>query len=224
MKTVKNIASGNTKFLCLIALLGILSKPVCSMDVKTENEGETPVTLVYFSGGIGVGSKGGTLGVGGTIIFPNLWGVSIGCYGSALKNKNIPDDYFSDGHRTFSPRDFLTVASVTLVKQFSASAGPKGTMLRRFSIEAGPALVRYNVAMFELNPSYDPNSAPWFGNIYKYYKWHAASYTAGVTLKGNLDFLPLRHLGFGLAVSININKSHSVFGVEVHDLLGRIIN
>lgn len=224
MKTLINSASRSPVFFCLATILGILAAPVSSMAQMPENDEQKSLALAYFSGSVGAGSKGGTLGVGGAIIFPDLWGVSVGCYGSALKNKNIPYDYFSDGHRTFSPRDFLTVASVTLVRQFPASTGAKGKMLRRFSVEAGPAVVKYNEAMFELNPSYDPTSPPWFGNIYKYDKWHTASYTIGLTLKGNLDFLPLRHFGFGLAVCVNINKSHSVFGVEVHDLLGRITN
>jgi len=56
----------------------------------------------------------------------------------------------------FCSRDYLSLISVTLVKEFSTS-----NKSMRFGIEAGPSRVKYNVAQFELNTSYDPDNPPW---------------------------------------------------------------
>jgi hypothetical protein len=103
------------------------------------------------------------------------------------------------------------------VKEFSTSAKS-----RRFGIEAGPAWVKYNVAQFEKNPSYDPNADPWFGNIYKYYKSHIARKTIGLTLRGKAEFLPTRFSGFELAVFTNLNNVQSVIGIEFYVNIGKI--
>ncbi len=207
-----------TKFLFLIAIFGILSSPIHSQTDRLENS-EIKSFKLYYSSGIGFGTRGGTFGLGGIFVSSVNWGVSFGYKLNILKNKNVPGDYFDDGRRTFAPRDYLTIVALNLVKEFPAS-----NKSWRFGVEAGPAWVKYNVAQFELNASYDPNTGSWslFGNYYKYNKSHTASKTIGLALRGKAEFITSPFVAIELAVFANINNIQPVFGIECYVNIGKI--
>jgi hypothetical protein len=207
-----------TRFIYLIGLSVILSNQIFSQTDSLTNA-KAQSFMLYYNSGFGIGTRGGTFGLGFTFISLNNLGGSISYKLNILKNKNVPEDYNDDGMRIFAPRDYLSLITLSLVKEF-----PVSNKSMRFGIEAGPAWVKYNVAQFEHNPSYDPNNAPWFGNIYKYYKSHTARKTIGLTLRGKAEFLPARYSGFELTVFTNLNSVQSVVGIEFYVSLGKVRN
>jgi hypothetical protein len=171
---------------------------------------------LYFSSGFGIGTRGGAWGLSTTFVSSSGWGLSV-CYRlNILKSKDTPSDYFDDGRRVFAPRNYLEISSVNLVKEF-----PMPNKKMRFGIEAGPSRVRYNIAEFELNSSYDPNN-PWFGTAYKYLKTHSATTAVGLNLRAKLEFIPVRFYAFEIAVFSNINSIAPVTGLEFFVSLGKI--
>jgi hypothetical protein len=204
------------KFIYLIAMLGILSCPIHSQTDSLRND-KVLSHILYYSSGLGFGTQGITFGLGGTFVSSNNWGGGISYKTNFLKSRYLPDDYFDDGMRVFTPMDYLSLITFSLIKEFPASEKSK-----IFGIEAGLSWVKYNVAQFELNPSYDPNSSPWFGNVYKYHKSHTASETIGLNLRGKMKFFPTHFSVFELAVFTNLNNVQSVVGIEFYINLGKI--
>ena len=202
------------KFIYLIALFGILSNTIYSQTDSLGNDKVISFKLYTGFGG-GFGSKGSTFGQSLTFVSSNSWGGSISYKTNILKNKNVPPDYYDDGNRTFAPRDYLTLISFNLVKEFLTS-----DKSMRIGIEAGPAWVKYNVAQFKLNPSYDPDNVIF--DIYKYRKSHIASNTIGLTLIVKAEFMPSRFSGFELAAFTNINDVQSVVGIELYFNVGKV--
>jgi hypothetical protein len=204
------------EFICLIGLFGILSNTIYSQSDSFGN-GNVKSSKLYYSSGGGFGSRGSTFGLGGTFVSSNNWGGSFSYKTNILKSKDVPIDYYDDGRRSFAPRDYLSYISLNLVKEFITSGKQK-----RFGIEAGPAWVKYNIAQFERNMSYDPSASPWFGNIYKYHKTHTARKTIGLTLRAETEFWQTRFSKFEFAVFTNINSIQSVLGLEFYLCLGKV--
>ncbi|MRS02495.1 hypothetical protein EG832_04595 [bacterium] len=168
-------------------------------------------------GGIGGGIcfKGSIWGFNYTMISSSNWGGSCRFYWNIFKSQNVPSDYYDDGARTFAPKDYLNTLSFNLLKAFPAQ-NPN----LRFSIEAGPALVIYRQAEFELNPSYTPDY-PMPGSIYLYYKSHPRKFTVGGTLMLKYEILPSKSGGLEFGIFSNINSYHTVTGLVMSIILGR---
>ena len=174
--------------------------------------------LSYGSFGMGFGTRGGAIGMGYTFVTSNNWGYNISMKTSMVKSKDTPPDYFSDGHRTFSPKDYLNILSFNAVIELPI---PESTM--RFGIESGLSWVRYGIAEIEPNPAYDPvNGSWWYGSYYKYHKSHFSRNTLGLALKAKMEFLPGRHFGFDLSVFSNLNPVKSLVGMEFTINFGKV--
>jgi len=175
------------------------------------------LTRWLAQGGLGGGIcfKGSIWGFYYTMISSNNWGGSCRFYWNIFKSQNVPSDYYDDGARTFAPKDYLNTLSFNLLKAFPAQ-NPN----LRFSIEAGPALVIYRQAEFELNPSYTPDY-PMPGSIYLYYKSHPRKFTVGGTLMVKYEILPSKSGGLEFGIFSNINSYHTVTGLVMSIILGR---
>ncbi|MCX6328408.1 MAG: hypothetical protein NTZ85_02680, partial [Bacteroidia bacterium] len=149
---------------------------------------------IQFGSGIGFCFPGFNLDMNCTYISSNLIGGSITLSANMIKSPNTPDDYFDDGHRSFSPKDYVNIISIDFFKIFLT----KQKSLR-FGFEIGPSFVNYRKAEFESNPDYDPDpEAPWplwNDTYYLYHKSHSGSSTIGLSVMGKMDFLFKRHNG-----------------------------
>ena len=206
------------KFLFPFIIYVAVSNPINSQ-ANTSSIGEPKSSYLFFNSGFGYGTEGGTFGLGFVCFSSNGWGGSLSYKLNIKKSNNVPSDYYDDGRRTIAPKDYLTLISLNFVKEF-----PSSHASRRFGIEIGPSWVKYNPVGFKLNPSYDPNSLPWLGNFYKYYKVRNPRQTIGLTLKGKEEFLLTQACGLELAVLFNLNNAQSVFGIELNLNIGKIRN
>lgn len=165
--------------------------------------------------GGGICIKGSIWGLYYTMISSNNWGGSCRFYWNIFKSQNVPPDYYDDGARVFAPKDYLNTLSFNLLKAF-----PSQNPNLRISIEAGPALVIYRKAEFELNPSYSPDY-PMPGSIYLYNKSHPREFTIGGTLMVKFEILPSKSGGLEFAIFSNFNKYQTITGLEMSIILGR---
>jgi hypothetical protein len=200
-------------YIYLIASFELLSNISYS---QTDSIGSEKVlkSKFYFGIGGGFGSKGSTLGLSGTFNSQKNYGFTINLRTNILKNKDFPSDYFVDGNRVFSPKDYLNLISFTLLKEFPNSSNPK-----MWGIELGPAFVQYKVAQFERNPSYDKEAGLFLGNR-KYNKFYSSQKTIGLAFRAKGEFLNSKGNGFEFAVFGNINNVQSVVGFELYFLTG----
>jgi hypothetical protein len=167
-----------------------------------------------FGGGICF--KGSIWGLNYTMISSNSWGASCRFYWNIFKSQNVPSDYYDDGARTFAPKDYVNTLSLNVLKAF-----PTRKITSRVSFEAGPALVIYRQAEFELNPYYTPDY-PMPGSIYLYDKSHPRKFTAGGTLMAKYEYLPSHSVGFEFGLFTNINSFQTIVGFEVSLIFGRL--
>jgi len=171
-------------------------------------------TISQFGIGSGICLRGMLFGLNYTFIGSKNWGGSIRYKSNIFKSNDVPSDYYDDGYRVFSPKDYVNILSFNLLKGFTTSARSS-----RFGIEAGPSWVNYSKAEFELNPNYDPNPDPtvnWIyqiGTKYKYYKDHVRSNTIGLSLMAKLEYLFVPYAGMEIALFTNINSIRSVTGI-----------
>lgn len=169
----------------------------------------------YFGLGAGFGSCGSTWGLRGEYISKTGWGPGISLKTNIVKNKNTPDDYYVDGNRSISPKDYLTLLSIGMIKEF-----PISEKLNKIGIEAGISYVKYNIAQFEWNSGYDPGASPWFGNTKRYYKSHSATRTIGLDLRTKAELLHDNGTIIELALYSNINSLRNVIGLELYVAFG----
>ena len=195
------------------------------LDVETNYLSSEPdsiaqdtLTKWLTQGGYGGGIcfKGSIWGINYKMISFNNWGASCRFYWNIFKSQNVPSDYYDDGARTFAPKDYVNTLSLNLLKAF-----PTRHLTSRVSVEAGPALVIYRQAEFELNPSYTPDY-PMPGSIYLYYKSHPRKFTVGGTLMAIYEYLPSHAVGFEFGMFTNINSFQTIVGVEVSLIFGRL--
>jgi len=174
----------------------------------------TKRTISQFGTGLGICLKGVLSGINYTFMGSGNLGASIRCNANMFKSKEVPPDYYDDGYRVFSPKDYVNLLSVNLLKGFT-----NATRSVRFGFEAGPSWVNYNKAEFELNPRYDPNPDPdvnWIykiGTMYKYHKSHSANNTIGLSLMAKLEYLIAPYAGMEFALFTNINTLRPVTGI-----------
>ena len=177
-------------------------------------------TVNRFLPQVGIGGgicfNGSLWGFNYTMISTNNWGASFRFYWNISKSENVPSDYYDDGARTFAPKDYVNTLSLNVLKAF-----PTRHITSRVSVEAGPALVIYRQAEFELNPSYTPDY-PMPGSIYLYNKSHPRKFTAGVTLMAKYEYLPSQAAGFEFGLFTNINSFQTIVGLEVSIIFGRL--
>jgi hypothetical protein len=174
-------------------------------------------TISQFGTGLGICMKGPLIGFNYTFIGSKSWGGSIRYNANIFKSRDVPVDYYEDGYRIFSPKNYVHILSFNLLRGFTNSKRD-----RRFGIEAGPSWVSYNKAVLELNPNYDPDheyeSDSWFWNLfdigwkYKYNKRHALNSTIGASLMAKMEFLLAPYAGMELALFTNINSLKTVTG------------
>ena len=170
--------------------------------------------ISQFGSGLGICLKGVLFGMNYTYMGSKNWGVSIRYNSNIYKSKDIPFDYYEDGYRVFSPKDYVNLLSVNLLKGFTSS-----TRSSRFGFEAGPSWVNYSKAEFDQNPSYDPNPDPdinWIykiGTKYKYDKSHRRNNTIGLSLMAKLEYLIAPYAGMEFAIFSNLNTLSSVTGI-----------
>jgi hypothetical protein len=176
----------------------------------------TKRTISQFGTGLGICLRGGLIGFSYTFIGSKKLGVSIRYKANIFKSRDVPSDYYEDGYRVFSPKDYVNILSLNLLKTLSNSGKPI-----RFGFEAGPSWVNYNKAEFELNPQYDPNPDPdvnWIykiGTKHKYNKDHAGSNTIGLSLMAKLEYLIAPYAGMEFAIFTNINGLKPVTGLSI---------
>lgn len=192
-----------------------------NLNIETDSLGKDTVNRSVSQGGFGGGIclKGSLFGFHFTHIYLNNWGWSSRYYWNIYKSINVPSDYYSDGQRVFAPKDYANTLSFNLLKAF-----PTRKITSRLSIEAGPALVIYRQAEFELNPSYDPEYSDgyWGGSIYLYEKSHPRKFTIGGTLMAKYEYLPSKSAGFEFGLFTNINSFHTIVGLEVSFIFGHV--
>jgi hypothetical protein len=173
----------------------------------------TKRTISQFGTGLGVCLKGVLFGMNYTFMGSGNLGISIRYNANIFKSKDVPSDYYEDGYRVFSPKDYVNLLSVNLLKGFTTSSRSA-----RFGFEAGPSWVNYSKAEFEPNPNYDPNPDPdinWIykiGTRYKYYKNHSGNNTIGLSLMAKLEYLFVPYAGMEFALFTNINNLLPVTG------------
>ena len=172
----------------------------------------TKRTNSQFGAGSGFCLKGMFISLNYTFIGTKNWGVSLDYILNPFKAKNIPIDY----DRPFTPKDFVNIVSVDLLRAFTA---PKRNY--RFRIEAGPSWVNFSKAKIELNPNYDPNydnDQSWFWNMwngkvgYQYSKSHSGKSTIGASVTARMEFLYAASGSIELVLFTNINGLHSITG------------
>ena len=176
----------------------------------------TKRTISQFGTGLGICLRGGLIGFSYTFAGSKKLGVSIRYKANIFKSGDVPSDYYEDGYRVFSPKDYMNILSLNLLKTLSNSGKPT-----RFGFEAGPSWVNYNKAEFELNPQYDPNPDPdvnWIykiGTKYKYNKDHTGSNTIGLSLMAKVESLFAPWAGMEFALFTNINSLHTISGFAI---------
>jgi len=160
-----------------------------------------------------------TIGINYTLVYSGKWGATINYKLAAMKYKNLPDDYFDDGLRLFTPRDFFEVISLNLVREFSTS-----NKSLKFGLEAGPSWVTYSVAEIALNYDYDP-AKPF---SYMYHKNHLVSRDVGAYFRARIKYMPVNNympvqtFGIEFAVFADINKVKPGFGFDLHIIVGNL--
>ena len=181
----------------------------------------TKRTISKFGAGIGICLKGAFLGLNYTFIGSKSWGASISYNANPFKALEIPSDY----DRPFSPKDYINVISLNLLRAF-----PPSNSNSRFSIEAGPSWVNYSMAKIELSPHYNPNydEESWFWNLwngksrYKYDKSHSGSSTIGASIMAKMEFLYAPYASIGLTLFININSLQTIAGFGLYYSFGDV--
>jgi hypothetical protein len=181
----------------------------------------TKRTISQFGAGIGICLKGAFLGVNYTYIGSKNWGAGISYNANPFKARNIPSDY----DRPFSPKDYVNVVSLNLLRAF-----PAPNSNSRFSIEAGPSWVRYSTAEIELSPHYNPNydEESWFWNLwngksrYKYDKSHSGSSTIGASIMAKMEFPFAPYASLGLTLFTNINSLQTIAGFGLYFNFGDV--
>jgi hypothetical protein len=169
----------------------------------------------YFGFGAGLGSCGSTWGLRGGHISNGGFGFGLSVKTNIVKNKNTPGDYYVDGNRSISPKDYLTLVSLDMIKEFSISGKSS-----KMGIEGGLSFTKYNIAQYSWNSGYDPNASPWFGNTHRYNKSHSATRTIGLDLRTKAELLRDKSTVIELALYSNINNLRSVIGLEVYITFG----
>jgi hypothetical protein len=181
----------------------------------------TKRTISKFGAGIGICLKGAFLGLNYTFIGSKSWGASISYNANPFKTRNIPSDY----DRPFSPKDYVNVVSLNLLRAFPGSKSNS-----RFSIEAGPSLVSYSTAEIELSPHYDPNyeEESWFWNLwngnsrFKYDKSHSGNNTIGASIMAKMEFLYSPSASIGITLFTNINSLRTIAGFGFYYSFGDV--
>lgn len=159
----------------------------------------------------------GLLGMNFTFVLPSNWGGNFSCIGNITKSKDTPDDYYDDGARVFSPKDYFNILTINLIREFPISDGSV-----RLGLEAGPSWVSYSKAEFRPNPDYHSSDEPgsWWFSTYKYYKSHSGTSTVGASLGVKAKFLFAPLIGAELEAFTNINSIRPTTGFMVHLILG----
>ena len=196
------------KFLCLIALFGILSGNVFS---QADSLAKINKELSKIFLGVGGGGSINGLGVSfsGTFILSDNWGGSIRFNGNFLKAKNLPDDYydfvlFIPFVANGLPTDNIQILSVNIIKEF-----PTRLHWMKFGTEAGLSWVNSQVANFTPNSS----TIPFLGSNYDLTR--DIKNTVGFSIMGKAEFPVSRFVGAELDLYTNLNGSQSVFGINV---------
>jgi hypothetical protein len=209
-------------FFFFILFFSLLSDTICSQTDSLDIHETNPMRW-YFGSGIGVGSKGGVFELSFTMASSNFWGGSLNFRTNMAKSDNVPTDYYDDGLRVISPKDYLSVLSFNFLKKFEFPATPV-----RFGFETGPAWVRYNLAEFEANSNYDPNyersSWDWGPPNYLYLKSHEATSTIGFSIAAKTEFPFKSFFSMELTVYTVLNNIQSVVGLDICLNLGKIRN
>jgi hypothetical protein len=200
-----------TQYLLLTTFLVIKTINACPQSDSLAT-GKRLLPLFFAGMGGGLGSKGTLLGLSLNLSGQHHhYGASISFRTSMTKSNNVPTDYYDDW-RTFTPKDYLSFITLNLVEEVHAPSSSSW----RFGFEGGPAWVRKSVAMFELNPNYNPDGF-W---SYRYFKSHTGSSTLGFSIRTKLDFVPTEVLGFEMALYANINKFQTIAGLELYIIFG----
>jgi hypothetical protein len=205
-----------------ILFINLFSCPVWSQTDSLDINKTNPI-IWYFGGGLGFCNTGGVFELSFNVATGNYWGAGINFRTNMSKSDNVPSDYYDDGIRVVSPKDYLTAVSFNFLKKF-----PISKKNVRIGIETGPAWVRYKLAEFEANPDYDPNyersSWDWGPRNYLYLKSHEVTSKIGFSLAGRTEFIFEKSFSLDLAIYTVINGFQSIVGLDVCINLGRIEN
>jgi hypothetical protein len=158
----------------------------------------------YGGFGLGFGNRGGILGLDYTFILSNNWGGNISTKINVAKSKDIPDDFYQYGIFRTTPYDYVFILSFNMVKEF-----PGLKKNQRFGIEAGPSWVNCQKADFRD-----------YKDVYSYN--HIKSNTMGVSLRGKIEFMPIKYIGLEIATFANINSIKPIIGIEFFFHFGKV--
>jgi hypothetical protein len=158
----------------------------------------------YGGLGLGIGNRGGFLGMDYSFIYSNNWGGNISWKINAAKSKDIPDDFYQYGMFRTTPYDYVIIVSFNMVKEI-----PGLKKNERYGIEAGPSWVNCRKADFSD-----------YRNVYNYE--HNKSNTMGLSLRGKIEFLPIKYIGLEIATFANINSIKPIIGIEFCIHFGKV--
>lgn len=193
----------------IAALLLILNGTIYSQ-TDTLSINNTKSKKGYLGIGGGFGTSGSEWGVKGALIIKKGFGIGFSLSSNILRSKDTPDDYYSDGARMFVPRNYLSLLSLDMIKEFSQPG-----KMEKIGIAAGISYVKYNIAQFEYNSGYDPER-------YLYDKSHSATRTVGLVLRFKADLILKETAGIEMEIFSNINNIHSVVGIAFYVNLGQM--
>lgn len=157
-------------------------------------------------GGIGFGylMQGAYMGLHFKFVSPDGWGMKLDFKTGASKTRNLPADY----NFLFYPMDrrmTLTLNATRLLTRNGQSP--------RFSVEAGPSLVRFCNTIIYPNPDYDPYD-PF--HLSKYHRTTDIDNVFGFTVGAETE-IPLRpFMVIDISVSVTINRIHTLLGAGIY--------
>ncbi len=175
--------------------------------------------------GVGAGFEGMGYAFEAGIIKKNNWGLIFSLFGNEYAATNKPADYKSPsgGFNLFGssePRllDLADIASVFVAKDFPGHS--KGM---RFNISAGPSVGYHRTLMFTSIPEERGGGfifSNWYSGNYK--TSTSKRWSAGLSLKSSIGFIPSKSFSVQLAAFANINTRHSYAGLQLEFLFGRL--
>jgi len=180
-----------------------------AMDTSKRDQ-EMNLREIYLGIGGGLGSAGVSVGINGTLVLPNGFGIFLGRKINSYSAKNLPDDY----NGIFRPNDDIKSTSVRILYESNGDL--------RWGIEAGPAWMNYRELVFTpISEEICVWEICWTRS--KNYETEEISATlGGFTVRAKLDFGGAKRIGGEFAVLRNINKYRNFVGFELYLTLGLV--
>ena len=190
---------------------------VANSQIDHPDNNQVQFSRLYFGMGGGGCTQGYSLGLNGSVVFTNSWGMTLGYDYYSFQSVLLPQDYqsglkFGDPFSGDNlPQDKIHSISFCLDKQFASR-------YRRlhFGLDFGPTYVNYVQKYYRINPN-----PGWLGSNYLVNESSESS--IGLFLKVKADFAFAKYLGAQLALIANANDTKSYLGWELNLLFGKLM-